>query len=202
MGPTMRELRPEGVSSQSPEGVFGRSPEGVFERSPDGTASQSWFALTVKHQHEWRVGGALSAEGVETFVPMYHVRRRWSDRVKELDQPLFPGYVFGRFSLRERVRILRTPGVARIVGFAGVPLAVSDSEIDGVRAALASKLPLGPWPYPKIGDRVRIERGPLSGLEGTLLHEKGRLRLVLGVELLRRFLAVEVESEMITPVRN
>lgn len=80
-----------------------------------------WFALTVKHQHERSVAGALASHGVDTFVPLYCARRRWSDRVKELDAPLFPGYVFGRFGDGDRVRVLRTPGVGRIVGFGGSP---------------------------------------------------------------------------------
>jgi transcription antitermination factor NusG len=162
-----------------------------------------WFALTVKYQHERRVEGVLCASGVDTFLPLYRARRQWSDRVKDLDAPLFPGYVFGRFLLRDRARIVNTPGVARIVGFAGVPAPVAEQEIEGVRAALASKLPVGPWPHLlKVGSRVRIERGPLRGIEGTLLREGSCLRLVLGVELLQRSLAVEVDAEMIGPIFN
>jgi transcription antitermination factor NusG len=172
------------------------------EPYPDADGWQ-WFALTVRHQHERSVEGVLCAAGVDTFLPLYRARRRWADRVKDLDAPLFPGYVFARFPLRDRVRIVKTPGVARIVGFAGLPAPVAEQEIDTVRAALASKLPLGPWPYLlKAGGRVRIERGPLRGLEGTLLREGNCLRLVLGVELLQRSLAVEVDPEMIGPILN
>ncbi len=161
-----------------------------------------WFALTVKHQHERSVAGALASHGVDTFVPLYCARRRWSDRVKELDAPLFPGYVFGRFGDGDRVRVLRTPGVGRIVGFGGSPAPIQAGELAAIRAALAAKLPIGPWPYPKPGDRVRIESGPLRGVEGTLLREKDALRLVLNVELLQRSVAVEVPAEAISPLRN
>lgn len=182
MGPTMRELCQNGSDNASGDG--------------------NWFALSVKHQHEWQTTRALSANGVETFLPQYKLRRRWSDRAVDLDMPLFPGYVFGKFSISEKVRVLRTPGVARIVGFGGLPAAVPEQEMERVRAALASKLPLGPWPYLKAGDRVRIERGPLRGVEGTLLREAGSLRLVLSVDLLQRSLAVEIDPELILPVRN
>jgi transcription antitermination factor NusG len=172
------------------------------EPCPDADRRQ-WFALTVKHQHERRVEGVLCASGVDTFLPLYRERRQWSDRVKDLDAPLFAGYLFGRFAWNDRARIANTPGVARIVGFAGLPAPVTEQEIEGVRAALASKLPLGPWPYLlKAGGRVRIERGPLRGIEGTLLREGSCLRLVLGVELLQRSLAVEVDPEMIGPIFN
>jgi len=186
MGPTVRELCPNNPCPNSP--------------CPNGEVAP-WFALTVRHQHERSVEGALACSGVDTFLPLYRSRRRWSDRSMELDAPLFPGYVFGRFAAGDRVRVLRTPGVARIVGFGGLPAPVAPSEIDGIRAALASKLPIGPWPYPKPGDRVRIESGPLRGLEGALVRQKDALRLVLSVELLQRSLAIEVTAETISPLR-
>jgi transcriptional antiterminator NusG len=181
-GLTMRELCPDAGREADP---------------------RQWFALTVKHQHERRVEEVLRGAGVDTFVPLYRARRQWSDRVKDLQAPLFPGYIFSRFPWRDRARIMSMPGVVRIVGFAGLPTPVTEQEIDGVRAALASKLPLGPWPYLlEAGRRVRIEHGPLRGLEGTLLREAGCLRLVLGVELLQRSLAVEVDPEMLAPILN
>jgi transcription antitermination factor NusG len=174
----------------------------VREPCPEENQGQ-WFALAVKYQHERRVESVLCAGGVDTFLPLYRTRRQWSDRSKDLETPLFPGYVFGRFPLQDRARIVNMPGVSRIVGFAGLPAPVAEEEIDGVRAALASKLPMGPWPYRlKAGDRVRIERGPLRGIEGTLLREGSCLRLLLGVELLQRSLAVEVDPEMIGPLFN
>ena len=191
MGPTVRELCSNSPGPNSP------CPDSPYP----GGGVPPWFALTVKHQHERSVEGALASSGVDTFLPLYRLRRRWSDRSIDLDAPLFPGYVFGRFAAGDRVRVLRTPGVARIVGFGGLPAPVAPSEIDGIRAALASKLPIGPWPYPKPGDRVRIESGPLRGLEGALVRQKDALHLVLSVELLQRSLAIEVTAETISPVR-
>jgi transcription antitermination factor NusG len=164
--------------------------------------SARWFALTVRHQHERRVEGVLCANGVQTFLPVFRSRRQWSDRIKQQEAPLFPGYVFGRFSLPERVAVLNTPGVARIVGFGGVPVPLEDGEVGSLRTALASNLALGPWPYLHAGDKVRIERGPLRGIEGILLREKTGCRLVLGVEILQRSVAVEVDPEMVIPVRT
>ena len=182
MGPTVREL--------------------CANAEPPAWKEPGWFALTVKHQHERSVEGALSSTGVEPFLPLYRARRRWSDRWKELDAPLFPGYIFGRFAAGERTRVLRIPGVAGIVGFGGLPAPVAPRELDSIRAALASKLPIGPWPYPKAGESVRIECGPLRGVQGTLLEQKDSLRLVISVELLQRSLAIEVAPEMMAPVRE
>lgn len=164
--------------------------------------SPHWFALTVKHQHERRVEGVLSAHGMQTFLPVFRSRLSWSDRIKEREAPLFPGYVFSRFSLPERVSVLNTPGVARIVGFGGKPVPLEDAEVGNIRTAIQSKLTLGPWPYLQAGDRVRIERGPLRGVEGILLREKTGFRLVLGVEILQRSVAVEVDPELVTPLRS
>jgi len=196
MGLTVRELCPDAGPNACLQDAF-------LENAFLENDRRQWFALTVKHQHERRVEGVLRAAGVDTFLPVYRARRHWSDRVKDLDAPLFPGYIFGRFPLRDRARIVRTPGVVRIVGFAGFPAPVTEQEIEAVRVALASRLPIGPWPYLlKAGGRVRIERGPLRGIEGTLLREGSAFRLVLGVELLQRSLAVEVDSEMIGPMLN
>jgi len=171
-------------------------------------ASPRWYALTVRHQHERQTAAALEYKNLETLVPVYRARRRWSDRMKELDLPLFAGYVFCRFLHQERVRVLNTPGVAKIVGFGETPAPVEDWEIADIRVVMQSKLPVCPWPYLKPGDRVRVERGPLRGVEGTLLREKTNssketagLRLVIGVEMLQRSIAVELEPDMVVPSR-
>ena len=144
-----------------------------------------WYALTVRYQHERQIERALQSKGLETLVPLYRSRRSWSDRVKDLDLPLFAGYILCQFALTERLRVLDTPGVARIVGFGGTPAALEDREITGIQRLLALNVPLAPWPYLRPGDRVRVERGPMAGLEGTMLRTKDALRLVIGLELLQ-----------------
>ena len=158
-----------------------------------------WYAISVKHQHERQTLAVLAAKGLETLAPHYRATRRWSDRVKVLDLPLFPGYVFCRFPFRERVGVLNAPGIVKIVGFAGLPAPVEDREITAIQAVVGSNLQLDPWPFLKPGDRVVVQRGPLKGLEGTLLKERGRVRLVIGVELLQRAIAVALDPDMVVP---
>jgi transcription antitermination factor NusG len=164
-----------------------------------------WYAITVKHQHEQSVQCALTFKGFEALAPTYRARRRWSDRVKEIDLPMFAGYVFCRFPFPERAKILDTPGVAKVVEFGGEAAEISAAEIAAVQIVMASKLPVRPWPHLKPGDRVCVQRGPLRGVEGTLLgersREKDRLQLVIGIELLQRSIAVELEPDMVVPVR-
>src|SRR5258706_7499214 len=138
-----------------------------------------WFALLVRSQHEKTVASVLQGKGYEQFLPLYSVRRRWSDRVKELATPLFPGYVFCRFDVNHRLGILVTPGVVQIIGAGKVPLPVDDSEIAALSAIVKSGLAAEPWPFLKVGQRVRIQRGSLEGVEGVLLAMKKPYRLIV-----------------------
>jgi transcription antitermination factor NusG len=159
-----------------------------------------WYALTVKPNHEKAAAQALGCKSLESFLPLYHSRRRWSDRIKELDLPLFAGYVFCRFAEGERAQVLATPGVTSVVGFGSQPAPVTEEEIRAVRTMIASGLPLGPWPYLRVGERVRIEAGPLSGLEGILTQVKDVWRVVVSVELLQRSVAAEVDRDVLAVV--
>ena len=117
-----------------------------------------------------------------------------------LSLPLFPGYVFVRVALRDRLQVLQVPGVARLVGFNGPPTPLADEEIESLRRALADGLRAEPHPFLKAGRRVRITTGLLSGHEGILKRWKGGLRVVLTIELIERSISVEVDSSSVTPV--
>lgn len=159
-----------------------------------------WFAVQVWARHEARVAEHLTGRGYPWFLPLYKCRKRWSDRVKVTDAPLFPGYLFCRFNPQNRLHILTTPGVIQIVGNNGSPTAIDETEIQAIQTAVASGLPSEPWPYLTVGDRVRIESGPLCDLEGTVVKHKGRDRLVLSVTLLQRSVAVEIDSAFVSPL--
>ena len=136
---------------------------------PEHTSEHKWYALTVPYQHERQTEKALQSKGLETLVPVYRSRRQWSDRVKEVEMPLFAGYVLCQFDLTDRIHVTDTPGVAKIVGFGGSPAALQDSEIAAIQQVVALKMPLAPWPYLKTGDRVRVEHGPLKTESGRFV---------------------------------
>ena len=161
----------------------------------------SWYALTVKPRHEKTVALNLRVRGLEQLLPLYRARQRWCDRMKELDLLLFPGYVFCRFSYEHRMQVLKTPGVTSIVGFGKTPAALSEVEILSIRRIVASRLPVLPWPYMSVGQTVRIEEGSLQGVVGKLLRQKDSCRVVINVELLQRSVAVEIDREMIRPIK-
>ena len=158
-----------------------------------------WYALTVKPQHEFRALEGLSAiPEVEGFLPSYKDKRIWSDRVKILDAPLFPGYVFARFEYPGlRVPVLRVAGVRSIVGSGSAPIPLADEEIDTIRTLVNSEFPLRPWPFLRAGQRVRVEHGPLRGVEGIILNQKDEWRMVVSVELLQRSISVLVDRSIL-----
>jgi transcription antitermination factor NusG len=142
----------------------------------------------------------LSGKGVETFLPVYRSRRRWSDRTQELDLPLIPGYVFCRFDLTNRMPILKTPGVVQIVGAGKKPEPVDEIEMQSLITAVEAGVHLQLWPFLKAGQRVSIEEGPLRSLEGILVSTKGKDQLILSVSLLQRSVAVAVDRRWIRPI--
>ena len=123
-----------------------------------------------------------------------------SDRFKEIDVPLFPGYVFCKFDSLNRLPILSIVRVVHIVGVGKTPVPINETEIVAIQAAVKSGLPRQPWPFVEIGHRVRIEYGPLCGVQGILLGFRGHQRLVLSVTLLQRSVAVQIDEAWVQPI--
>ena len=162
------------------------------------SGTPGWFALTTRPNHEHAAMRGLSNQGLETYLPLYRARKRWSDRVRESDAVLFPGYVFCRFGLREKLQVLQAPGVRSIVGSGKEPVPVEEDEISAVRAVLSSGRVIAPWPYVRIGQSVVIEYGPLAPLRGVILRTKGSWRVVVSVQALGSSISVEVDGDMLS----
>ncbi len=167
---------------------------------PDSFIEQHWYAAYTCAQHEKRVAAELGVRKVEHFLPLYSSVRRWKDRRMQLELPLFPGYVFVRLALRERLRVLQIPSVVRLVGFSGQPAALPDSEIEIMRSGLSQSLRAEPHPFLTVGRRVRITAGPFAGLEGVLQRKKSSLRVIVTLELIQRSVAVDVDVADVRPV--
>jgi transcription antitermination factor NusG len=157
-----------------------------------------WLALQTRSRYEGFAANHLSGIGYQVFLPTYQCRRHWSDRVKQIELPLFPGYLFCRFDPHNRLPVLSTPGVIQVVGIGKKPVPVAESEITGIQTLVRSGLPSRPWVLSHVGQRVRIDRGPLAGAEGILTAFRGRHRLVLSITLLQRSVAVEVDEAWVS----
>ncbi len=156
--------------------------------------SGCWYALYTRHQHEKTASQILSGKGFEIFLPLYTVSRRWKDRTKELSLPLFPCYVFLRGGLERRLDILTTPGVHNLVGSAGRPAAIPESEIEAVRRVVEKDTTVESYPFLKCGDWVRVKSGSLEGIEGILVRKKNSFRLIISVEVLEKSVGVELDA--------
>jgi transcription termination/antitermination protein NusG len=159
--------------------------------------NHNWYAVCTRHQHEKSAARILELKQFEVFLPLYKVRRRWQDRIKEVSVPLFPGYVFVREGPARWLQILTTAGVSSVVSCGGRPSAIPFSEIEGVRRIVESTLHFEPHPFLKCGDWVRVKYGPIAGVEGILLRKKNVARLVLSVEMLGKSAAVEVDATLV-----
>lgn len=173
--------------------------EGALTGLP-GRNPELWLAACVRSRHEKKVAQQLENGALQCFLPLYESVHRWKDRRATVNLPLFPGYVFARIAPAERMRILATPGVVKLVTFQGQPAAIPDAEIDSLRHLCANEARVEPHPYLKIGRRVRINHGPFAGTEGILLRRKGRFRFVLSLDLIARSVAMEIDDCDVSPV--
>lgn len=169
---------------------------------PFGNENLMWYALQVRTRWENSTALLLSGKGYETFLPTFQTRKRHNGCTRETSSPLFPGYVFCQFDAHKRLPILVTPGVLSVVGCGRVPLPVDDNEMAAIRNIVSSGFRAEPWPYLELGQRVRIESDSLQGLEGILIQLKGNQRIVVSVSLLRRSVALEIDSCSVRPVRS
>ncbi len=164
--------------------------------------ADDWYALQIRPRSESLVAAHLRYKGYHPFLPTYTAKRRWSDRVKVLDSPLFPGYLFCQFDLNTRLPILTTPGVSGIVGVGKSPQPVDEAEIEAIRTVIQSGIACKPYPRLRTGQRVRVEDGALQGLTGVVMKHKDDYRLIISVTLLMRSVSVEIDRSWLKPIAD
>jgi transcription antitermination factor NusG len=177
----------------------------IFQEQPpllNYTSSQEagWFAVYTSSRHEKQVAKQMCERGIESFLPLTEKAHHWRKRATvRLQLPLFPNYLFVHIALLQRRAVLQIPGVLGIVGCGPIPCPLPDAEIEMLRTSVE----LGrvePHPYLDRGERVRIQAGPMAGLEGILLRKKNDLRLILSLDLIQRSVAVEIDTQDVEPV--
>jgi transcription antitermination factor NusG len=159
-----------------------------------------WYAAYTCPRHEKYVAQQLIRRQIGSFLPMYSSVRRWKDRRKRIDLPLFPGYVFVQMNERNRLDILRLAGVVQLVCFQGKPAAIAPSEIEALRHGSSGSVVIQPHPYLKEGRRVRIISGPMIGTEGIYVRRKQQTRLVISISLIQRSVAMEIGGAEVEPI--
>ena len=162
----------------------------------------SWYAVYTYPRHEKAVKDQLDWKSVESFLPTFASERHWKDRKVSIDLPLFPGYIFTRIHLSERVKVLAVPSVVRMLSFNGVPAPIANSEIDAIRLCLERSAVLEKHPFLKVGERVRVLRGAFEGLEGVVVRHKNACKLVLSIDLIHQSVALEIAADLLEPLRH
>jgi len=160
----------------------------------DDFAQAQWYAAYTHANHEKRVAQQLEARRIQSFLPTYRSVRRWKDRRKVLELPLFPSYVFVQLCRKNRIDLLSLPGVLGLVCFQGKPAPVESAEIENLRQGLADRTILHPHPYLKAGRKVRIRSGSMAGVEGVLVRKKDCTRVVLSISLLQRSISIDIDE--------
>jgi transcription antitermination factor NusG len=162
-----------------------------------------WFAIRTRSRHEKLVADQLERQCIESFLPLVKTTRKWSDRKKEVEMPLFSGYSFARLVLcsSDRLRVLQTHGVAGFVGVRGMGIPVPEGQIDGLKTLLANQIPIKDHPFLHVGQRIRIKGGALDGIEGILAGQDDR-NLVISVEPIHRSLSVSITGYSFEPIKE
>jgi transcription antitermination factor NusG len=180
-----------------PKPVMMEPTKSAFEFStaaPEEPRKGNWYALYTCPRHEKRVAQQIERRSFSCFLPLYRSVRRWKDRRKELELALFPGYVFVRMRLENRLQVLQLPGVVRLVSFNGQPAALPAEQIEALQGRLSASVQIEPHPYLRAGRKVRVRSGPMQGLEGIIVRRKDRCRLIFSIDLIMRSVAVEVDE--------
>jgi transcription antitermination factor NusG len=163
----------------------------------------NWYAVQTRARNEKVISERLQEQGLTTFLPLVTEIRRWSDRKKKVELPLFSCYVFVKLvpnNNDERMRVYRTNGVFRIVSMRGEAIPIPEEQIDALRTVVTQQVPWSPHPFLKIGQRVRIRGGSLEGVEGVLLSQNEGRTLIISVDAIQRSLAVRVEGYEVEPL--
>jgi transcription antitermination factor NusG len=152
-----------------------------------------WFVAYTLPRHEKSVADRLMNQDIETYLPLYTLVRTWNRRRVEVELPLFPGYVFVKMIITKRMQVLAHPGVIRLVGVNGSAVALPDGEVERLRSYLAT-WKAEPYPFLTAGKQVKIKSGPFIGLEGRIIRRKGRMRLIVSLELIQSAILLEMDA--------
>lgn len=186
-----------GQSWGFPKGTESTAPAELYE-------SPRWYACYTRARHEKRVAAALHERGIDSYLPLHARVQQWKDRKKRVQFPLFPGYVFGHFTLQQLHPVLTTPGVSTIIRVNGYPTPIPEREIENVRRFEAALEMTGqeaePVPYMEIGTRIRIVDGAFEGVEGVVVERRGRQRVLVGFEAIGQGLEVDIAAHLLEPL--
>jgi len=161
-----------------------------------------WYAVYTYPRHEKKVLDQLVLRKIESFLPYYRALHKWRNGCRvEVRLPLFPGYLFVRIRLQDRVRVLQVPGLLSLIGFGASPVPLATEEIQRLKTMIET-MKSEPHPFLKMGDRVRVKSGCLAGFEGIFIRKANGFRFVLNVDLIKQAASIEMSAEEVEPIAS
>jgi len=162
----------------------------------------SWYALSTKARHEKKVHSQLIQKGFISYLPLQTFFRRWSDRYKEVQEPLFSCYIFVKMALRERLKVLQTDGVVRLVSFNGIPATIPEDQVDAIKAILENNCQIERVNYLTPGQKVEVVQGPLRGTRGILAQIKNSHRLIVRIDSIMQAVSIDIDYRDIKIIKE
>ncbi|MFQ5648569.1 MAG: UpxY family transcription antiterminator [bacterium] len=159
-----------------------------------------WYAIYTRPRFEKKIDAELKRKNLHSFLPLHCVTRVWSDRIKKIQEPLFPSYLFVHANSRERYSALQSTGVVRVVSFNGQPVRIPDDQIEGIYKIIKFGYNPEPYQYLNYGDEVEIVSGPLRGLRGYYIEERGHDTLAVSVHAIQQSLTIQLGRGLIRKV--
>lgn len=159
----------------------------------DLNSNPNWYAISTRPRHEKKVYQALKQKKIETYLPLQKLSRKWSDRYKTIEEPLFSCYVFVRIALKDRLQVLQTDSVVRFLAFNNIPATIPDSQIQSVKLILEKCHTIDHIDYLTPGQKIEVEQGPLKGVKGICVEIKNSQRLVVRLDGIKQAISVDID---------
>ena len=165
--------------------------------------SPQWYAVYTRSRFEKQAHKMLLDKGIEAYLPLIKTMRKWSDRKKMVEIPLFSSYVFVFIERKDYDNVLHTPGVVKYVTFEGKAATIPPEQIDNLRIIVNSNEKVETtWEMHRKGEKVVVTAGSLKGLRGELISDGGRKKVLVRIEGIDQNLTVEVHSSLIEKIRE
>ena len=158
---------------------------------------KQWIVVRSKPRSEKVAYSELVKKDIEAYLPLLKERRKWSDRKKWVEFPLFSSYLFARIDIKDSIFVLQTQGVNTIVSFGKQIAIVQNSVIKAIRLAMEGGYQLEPVEYFVEGNQVEVIAGPMKGVKGIVAKLKGQNRLILKIDAIQQALSIQIESKFI-----
>ena len=163
---------------------------------------KNWIVVRSKPRSEKIAYAQLKEKGIEAYLPLLKERRKWSDRKKWVEFPLFSSYLFAKIEIKNSIFVLQTNGVSSLVKFGEVIAIVQDEVVNAIKLAIDGGYQLTPAEYFIAGNAVEVIEGPMRGVKGIVAQLKGKDRLVIKIDAIQQALSIDIDTKFIKNIKS